>query len=956
LENGVVNGKMPEKEAEKVCALAIKLIYQQCFARMPTLIERIEAAGAERLVLPPGRLPMDELARFKTFLKVETHRLKIHHRGGGGGLENAKARAAMMDELLRRMWQAIKLSFTPQAQREFPPIALVAIGGYGRGELNPLSDIDFMFLHENQVGATLKPLPILARLMDGILYPLWDLGLKIGYSVRTVEESVNAARDDMQSRTALIEARLLIGSETLFKKLQKAVLRKCVEGYEDKYIAERLEDQAARHAKFGNSPTMQEPNIKNGCGGLRDYQNLVWMAYFKYRTRSLEELEQRELMTASERKQLEAAYDYLLRARTELHYHVTRPTDVLTKSLQPAVATQLGYSDRSPSRRLEEFMGVFYRHARNIYLINRALEQRLALLPAPKRLQFIRGLIGRRARAKEEQQVVDGFKFVEGHIVAATPRVFRDQPRRLMRVFLHAQQRGVRLHPDLGQMIRSQLSLADRAFLYDEHVRQTFLEILNQRGNVAPVLHQMHDTGLLGKYVPEFGKLDCLVQHEFYHQFTTDEHTLTCLEKLDRVWEAKEKPYSEYSQLLQSLDRPFLLYLALLLHDVGKSDSHGNHAIESSRLAERVAKRFALDGATTHLLRRVIENHLTMANVSQRRDLEDPAVIRAFANQVQSAEGLDMLTLHTFADSLATSDKLWNDFKDSLLWSLYRKTMPLLTGETEFVRAETKQRELLEEQISRALPGRISEEELHAHFATLPPRYFEIHAAEEITRDLTLTHRFLHLQLSEDQHALEPIINWHNEPDRGYTVVKVCTWDRAGLFNHICGALSAAGLNILSAQIFTRSDSIALDTFFVTDAKTGTMANREEREKFEEVLVKVLTDEDIDLGKLVARQKGARPLYQANEDERMPTKIQFDNESTRTAIEVETEDRVGLLYTISLALAELGLNISAAKIVTERGAAIDTFYINELDGRKVEDAGRQEFLARKIQDAIGQLE
>ncbi|HEX3800760.1 MAG TPA: [protein-PII] uridylyltransferase [Verrucomicrobiae bacterium] len=916
----------------------------------------MEANAAVRLAYPAGHVPNEELARFKTFLKVETHRLKILHRAGAGGLEICRARAAMLDLILRRMWDSIVLTFSPESQKNFPPIALIAIGGYGRAELNPQSDIDFMFLHEGQVSAGNKPLLILSRMMDGILYPLWDLGLKVGYSVRNIDDCVSNAQEDMLSKTALIESRLIAGSEDLYKKLQKTIVRKLVEGNENKYIAARLEDQAARHTKFGNSPSMQEPNIKNGCGGLRDHQNLLWMAYFKYRTRTLAELQERELITESERKQLETAYDYLLRARNELHYHVGRPVDALSKNVQPAVAHNLGFHDRSPSVRLEKFMRQLYTHFRNIYIINRTLEQRLALLPAPKRLQFFRGLIGRKKR-ELEVNVVDGFKFIDGYIHAANPRVFRDQPRRLMRVFLQAQQRGLQLHPDLAQLIRSQLSLADRAFLYDEHVRETFLTILNQRGNVAPVLRQMHEVGLLGKYIPEFGRLTCLVQHEFYHQYTADEHTLMCLEKLDRIWEASEEPYAHYAQLFQDLGQPFLLYLALLLHDVGKSDGHGKHAVIGAQQATRVAKRLALDGATTHSLRLIIENHLTMANISQRRDLDDNAVIRAFAKEIQTPANLAMLTLHTFADSMATSDKLWNDFKDALLWTLYRKTVHELAGGTDFIRAEARQRELLAEEIGRSLPGRITAEELHAHFGALPGRYFQIHTAPEITRDLVLSHRFLHVQLSDNNHPLEPIVDWHNEPDRGFTVVKICTWDRAELFHHIAGSLSASGLNILSAQIFTRSDAIVLDTFFVTDARTGAMANKEEREKFEKLLAKVLTGGDVDFPALVAKQKGNRPPYQSYEGDRMPTCIRFDNETSdsRTAIEIETEDRVGLLYVISLALAELDLNITAAKIVTERGAAIDTFYINEQDGGKILDAGRQEFIERKIRDSIQKL-
>ena len=298
---------------------------------MPSLLEKIESNAATRLALPPGRLPTEELARFKAFLKVETHRVKLLHRAGGGGREVCRARAAILDVLLRYLWNAAKGSLSAQAQKEFPPLALIAIGGYGRAELNPYSDIDFMFLHDGQVvlGGR-KPLPHLAKLVDGILYPLWDLGLKVGHSVRSIEDCVSVANTDMQSKTSLIEARLITGDEALFKKFQKTILSKCVNGHVEEYIAMRLEDQAERRSKFGNSASMQEPNLKNGCGGLRDYQNLLWMTFFKYGTRSLAELQKQEFVSDAERRQLEAAYDFLLRVRTDMHYHTNRATDVLS--------------------------------------------------------------------------------------------------------------------------------------------------------------------------------------------------------------------------------------------------------------------------------------------------------------------------------------------------------------------------------------------------------------------------------------------------------------------------------------------------------------------------------------------------------------------------------------------------------------------------------------------------
>ena len=359
----------------------------------------------------------------------------------------------------------------------------------------------------------------------------------------------------------------------------------------------------------------------------------------------------------------------------------------------------------------------------------------------------------------------------------------------------------------------------------------------------------------------------------------------------------------------------------------------------------RAAKRLRLEAPATHTLRLLIENHLLMASVSQRRDLDDPAVIRNFARQIQTPETLNLLTLLTFADSQGTSDKLWNGFKDLLLWQLHRPRhgaahrrhgIPARLAKTTRVCSCWKS--------AGWRRNKSADEELHAHFTALPPRYFEIHTARDIARrprtrrTVSCAGRFWRRNA-----CWRPSTAWQDEPNRGYNLVKVCTWDRAGLFSKIAGSFSAAGLNILSAQIFTRADGIALDTFFVNDARTGGLAPRERHDKFAALLEKVLNGEDVDLPALIARAITGRPAYQAYAGERMATEIHFDNEAsdTRTLIEIETEDRLGLLYAISQTFTELALDISAARIVTERGAAIDSFYVREPDGGKVVSAERQ---------------
>jgi [protein-PII] uridylyltransferase len=599
-----------------------------------------------------------------------------------------------------------------------------------------------------------------------------------------------------------------------------------------------------------------------------------------------------------------------------------------------------------------------YTHSRNIYLITRTIEERLALQPEPARLPGLGDLI-RPFRKPPPPSTVDGFLFAKGQVRAAEPLVFKSEPRRLMRVFLYAQQRGVRLHPDLVPLIREDLPLVKRGFRTDEHIRATFLEILSQRGSVSRVLRAMHEVGLLGKYIPEFGKLTNLVQHEFYHQYAADEHTVVCLEKLDALWEAAAPGGGHYAEIFKHVERPFVIYLALLLHDVGKAENYSNHAAAGARAAESVAKRLALEGTTSESLRLLIEHHLTMAAVSQRRDLEDPAVISQFAAVVQTPENLRMLTLLTVADTLATSDKLWNGFKDLLLTELYRKTLNHLEEGTDLVEMEARQREVLAEEVGRLVPKEVEPAEVAAHFRELPARYFEIHPAREIAIDIHLAHRFMrHVLETNDERALEPIVQWRTDPDRGYSSAKVCTWDRAGLFSTLAGSFSASGINILSAQIFTRNDGIVIDTFEVTDARQGGPVSKEDCERFENIVSRALTLHPVDFPALIAKAKPARSVYQSLDGERIPTHIRFDRQPSdeRTVIDIETEDRLGLLYVLSKVLSKLGVDIALAKIFTEKGAAIDTFYVVDRLRKRVMNKDRQRQVADALRGALAAME
>lgn len=930
-------------------------------------IENIKADAERILQFDPETILKQGVSICKRYLKVASQRLKIAHRAGGGGQDVCNVRSVMMDRMIAKLIAALRQEAEIHEKSEGtisggnaltslalfrgtkPNFSVVALGGYGRKELNPKSDIDLMFLYETKRfgGAGLNP--TLERIYKNLLMILWDSGLSVGHSCRTLDDCVRVSNENIKTKTSLIDARLILGNDQLFRKMMKLMIAKCFHGQEDLFLETRLKDQAIRRSKYGNSPFLQEPNVKNGCGGLRDYQNLMWMAYCKYQVKSSRDLETREFISKAERRLLDRAYQFLLKVRTEIHYQSDHGTDILQRNILPKVSWRLGFTNKRITTRIELFMKEVYSHMKNIHILVGILEQRLTLEPNPDRLQSFRQILSVHRNVRSHTKVFDGLTIENGYCRAVSSDIFQEKPQRLMRTFLHLQSTGARPHPDLLQTLRNESRLVDRKFQQDPHVRETFLEIINHRGGVGSILRSMHEAEILGKYIPEFGKLTCLIQHEFYHQYASDEHTIVCLEKLDSIWNAKSAPATHYTGLLRGLDRPFVLYLALLLHDTGKAIPGRPHEIVGMELGAKVAERLKLDIRARETLDLLIGNHLLMAQISQRRDLDDPQVVREFATQIKTVENLDFLTLHTFADSTATSDQLWNGFKESLLWTLYSKARQMLDGETTFTLTEAKHKEHLALEVCRLMPKSFSTEELQAHFRLLPPRYYRSHTPKEILADLSLAHRFMYLQLGEENRALEPAILWHNEPDRGYASVKICTWDRPGLFTKIAGSLSAAGLNILNARIFSRDDGIVLDTFYVIQEHSALLPTRRNRSNFDDILTETLAGR-APLESFFPKKYSANWTPKFDSYGVAPVQVKFFNSVNDqwTLLEVITEDRPFLLYQISQALGKFDLDIAVAKIITEAGGAIDTFYIQDIDKGRITDIEIQ----NEIREAI----
>lgn len=917
--------------------------------RHDRFVEKVQADAERRLAFKPDAKPADMLAAYKRFRKVQEQRLFIEHRAGASGREVAQGRAHLLDVLLQHIFAAASQTVVGESV----PVTLVAVGGYGRGELCPHSDVDIMFLHAGAARAG-KPHPTVAALVERVLYTLWDLGFDVGHSTRTVDEAVHQANADIKNKTALIESRAVAGPVVLHEQFTKALLAKCVKGCVDEYIAARLADQRDRHEKYGDSVYMQEPNIKEGCGSLRDLQNLLWMAFFKYRVHTLAELRRDGFLEKAEQRDLEQAYDFLLRARTALHYLTDRASDVINLNLQPKLAAEFGYRQHDALRRMEEFMRDYYTHARNIFLLTNALMKRMALTPEkPSRLPAL-------LRKREEKEEVDGFILAGGLIAASSPAVFRQQPLRLLRAFALAQQRNVELSPELHTQIRSHLHLVDRRFQKSTEARDLFLEVLRHKGQVGRILRRMHETGFLGKFLPEFGRLTCLVQHEFFHRYAADEHTLRVIEHLDRIVDAEKAPYNNYRKIFLQLEHPDVLYLAVLLHDVGRAANAAKHAEDSLVAARQVAQRLRLNEDETGHLLFLVRDHTKLAIFSQRRDIDDQATIDAAARVVGDQANLDMLLLLTFADSMGTGPQMWNDWKEALLWQLYHHTKQELTGTARAQHILAKRIEQLYGEVSKQHAKKLPLEEIYSHFELMPASYYINTSADQIAGHLGLVHKFLVRQLEVDtpEGALAPIIEWHTAAAQSYTRIFICTWDRVGLFSKICGAVSSAGLNILSAHIYTRGDQVVLDFFDVCDANLGAVTDEKAIRQTEAALTNVLTSrEAVDFGHVLAKMHANRRQPARLHEARIPTVVEFDNDisQNRTVIEIQTEDRLGLLFALTQTLTSLGLDISFSKISTEKGAAIDTFYVQDQLGKQVADPDRLATIRAKLEDALNRL-
>ena len=911
-------------------------IERQSTPRWRSHSEKALLHAAERFSItsPLGDAPAIS-RELRTFLKIEDQRLKIAHRCGASGIQTAAARSSVLDLVVERAYQAANLlgeipdeiGIDPQSDKTRNQCAVVALGGYGRGELAPYSDLDILFLYPNYRALQTR------HLVEQILRLLWDAGLTVGPSFRTVTDCLSAARADPHLQTALVSTRLLAGNSTIYDGLLQA-LEKERRKRADASISAILRERAARYAKFGAAVCLQEPNVKESPGGIRDLHTALWVGYARYGCRTLDELRDHEVISDAERRTAARAASFLWRVRYAAHLATRRKTERLALDLQTTLAREFGYKPGAYMLASERFMRDYYHHARALNLFSETLLARASESERKPSRKWGRRLSRTPA---EPLSIGNGRVQLEGE--AGT---LSSNPMLLFDAFALAQAADVPLSQTLRDAMRQSLPAVDRNFRISAEASRAFMKLLGRRGRGGYALRLMHEIGFLDRFVPEFGRISLLIQHDLYHHYTVDEHTLKALEALDELHASQDKQRAHLRSIFDEIEDPSLLYLSILLHDIGKGRGRG-HIPRGVKIAERVCKRLGLPELDAAKVVLMVNQHVAMAQLAQRRDLNEPHVVTDFAAQMGTLDALNVLLLLTYADLNAVAPGVWSEWKSTLLWELYRRTRTVLTG-TDAPPDETEKTARFKEQMAKAMEGSLALSEIERHVALLPDRYIRV------TRPAAAA---IHLHLIKElkSNITSDILarRWMRYA-RESTELTVCTMDRHGLCADIAGALAAHGIEILSAELNTREDGIALDVFILREASTHHAIDMERYPAIERSLRKAIAGES-NVAAMVERwrTRNAPRTRSAITDSgrRNLPQVSCDNEASQssTLIEVHAVDEPGLAYKIASALAALGLDIVCAKIATEKSDALDVFYVTDGDGMKLSQSRMQSFQA-----------
>jgi [protein-PII] uridylyltransferase len=870
-------------------------------------------AEAPSSALDRGRL----LPPLRAALQRGRAEIRRRFEADGNAARAVGEQSFLMDQLIRALYDLVSERVYPLANPTAgEKLAIVATGGYGRGELAPYSDIDLLFL------LPYKQTPHTEQVIEFLLYLLWDLGLKVGQATRSVAECLRYAKADLTIRTALLEARYIWGEEALHTELKQRFEAEILRGSAAQFVEAKLAERDARHLRVGDSRYQLEPNVKEGKGGLRDLHTLYWIAKYIYRIDDVAKLVERGVLSAEESARFERAQSFLWTVRCHLHYIAGRAEERLTFDRQAEIGARMGYTDHAGTRGVERFMKHYFLVAKDVGDLTRIF---CAILEADqqrrRRPSWLRWGTGRRA--------LDGFVLDGERLAVPAEDFFKKDPVALVRLFHVAQQHDLDIHPRALRAVRQSLRLIDARLREDPEANRLFLDILTSKKNPETALRRMNEAGVFGRFMPDFGRVVAQMQYDMYHVYTVDEHTLFAIGILHQIETGQlkgELPVA--SAIMPTVVSRRALYLATLLHDIAKGRG-GDHSVLGERIALKLGPRLGLSAEETETVAWLVRWHLLASSTAFKRDISDPQTIHDFVERVQSPERLKLLLVLTAADIRAVGPKVWNGWKAALLRELYYSALDLISGG---LTVEGRDERIAAAQAAaRSLLPDFSDAEFAAFTGRGYPFYW-------LSLDGETHARHARLMREADASGAPLTVEKRIDHERAVTEITLYTADHPGLFSRIAGALAVSGANIVDAKIMTMSNGMALDTLWVQD-QDGTPFDRPDK------LAKLaFTFENVLTGDLKPHVELQRPAAFPSRTSvfTVPPRVLIDNNASRahTVIEVNGRDRPGLLWEVTRELTRLNLQVSSAKISTYGEKVVDVFYVKNLFGHKAEHPQR----------------
>ncbi len=851
-----------------------------------------------------------DLGRIAKTYRAQVYELLMQHQAKSqSGRFVVELHTRLMDQLVRYVFTAATRLYTRRYTSLSQRCSVFALGGYGRGELSPHSDIDLLFLYHWKIT------PYAETVWETIYYSLMDAGWTVGHAVRNIRECLRQANRDFEIKTSLLDSRYLCGEESLAQEFQATINRDLVGKRTEQFFQAKTKESRVRHQRHGNSLYLLEPNLKEGCGGLRDLHTAWWLAKVAFKLTNWRELIVKGVISESALATVEAAQDFLWRVRNGLHLLDRTERDQLTFAHQDQLAPAFGFPDAT------HFMRMYYQHVTTIHDFTRFMFERC--VTSARFFNFLGRPRGRDIRK--------GIRIVEQTLHVTKPEILTQEPLNLVTLFHDAQRHGVACTRETKQAIRRAVAALPPGTANRPALRDAFFTILSWKQRVASTVRAMHEVGILEWLLPEFGHLRWRTQRDLYHIYAIDEHTLHGVAELERLrdGEYKEK-LPLLTQVMREIDRADLLFLAMLFHDVGKGFSV-EHAARSAEMVDAAVTRWHLPPDEAHEWQVLVRQHLFMSHIAQRRDLSDDAQIADFARAVENPGCLKRLYLLTFADMKAVGPKVWNSWKGSLLNELYLRTLERLETEALIEEDQGARLQRRKERIRQTLAAQAAAEQLSHFLTTMPDKYFLTTPEDAVPEHFQLMSRFVQAGPEDNPYR----VSLSHFPEQEYSELTLVTRDRPGLFSMLAGVLAASGLSTSGARIATSQQGIALDVFRLSHLDRQEMMLSEETwARFYTRLSAVLrgerTVEDL-------LQAAKPPAFLQRARPRLRTEITIDNTTspTSTLIDITALDRIGLLFDITHTLFQLGLVIHLAKITTNVDQVLDVFYVTDMTGAKV---------------------